>query len=155
MKQDLQDPRIIEGMKNMSATNKNSFISLLERYPESLFIPKSTRIDSNRNRKIDMTWDMDVLEKMNQLDGYWIMPYECYFGTFIDQEMRPWSKIDNEEKIGIIFTMLDGQNKGKCGIPTSQYDDIDYFFPKGTLRKWHYPSNEPILSPWRKKKLSL
>lgn len=148
MKSDLQDPRIIDGLNYFSKHTRQRIIDLISSYPESFFKPKNTYIDSNGYERVNMTWDMDVLEQMNEIGDIWYVPWEnvfCISGT--EGEVCPWTKIDNASKVGHIANILDCIKRKRPGLPRSWYIKEGYFFPKGTLSKWHYPTSEPMYSP--------
>lgn len=148
MEKDLQDPRIIEGLKAFPKHAQKEIVELISSYPKSFFKPKSTFIDSNNRQRVNMTWDMDALEEMNEFKDVWYVPWENIFCIpRTGGQIQPWIDIPNSEKVGFLSNILSSRKRGKPGMPGSWYKINKYFFIRGSLNKWHYPTYKPLYSP--------
>jgi len=149
MRQDLQDPRISDNIKYLPIYERDKFIALLSEYPESFFKPKNTYLDSNGYERVNMTWDMDALERLNEFGNIWIEPWEFWFCDNPDRIVIPWDEWEDYRRIYCLFLLLQYKKAGKLYVPTaSWYKTYIYSFKKGTLNKWHYASGEVLISPW-------
>ena len=150
MEKDLQQSCIKESIKFLPPYERDKFIALLSEYPESFFIPKNTYLDSNGLKKVNMTWDMDALERLNESGNIWIEPWEFWFCNNPDDSVITWDEWDDSRKIYCLFLLLELKKAGKLYVPTaSWYKTYNYSFKKGTLNKWHYASGEVLTSPWK------
>ncbi len=149
MKSDLQQPYIKNNIKYLPSYERDKFIQLLSEYPESFFKPKNTYLDSNGFERINMTWDMDALERLNEFGNIWIEPWEFWFCDNPDKIVIPWNEWESHHRIYCLHTLLELKKAGKLYVPTaSWYKTYNYSFKKGTLQKWHYPSEVSLSSPW-------
>ena len=133
MKQDLQDPRIIEGMDTLIKSyphKRDLYLSLISKLPYSLFIPTNEKLNSN-SLSYYQTWDLDYIETFNEFGNEYIIEWEWLFKDFLSSPTYlKWSNLSNEYKVKWICWILEARMNGKTYAPTS------YTFKKGTLKDW-------------------